>query len=126
MYTFRIILVRNIPREPAKPQGAPALAPLTSSRPSSSLESLARASVEHRWSIAGAPLVHRWSGRGLAGVLTGELLAALVELLRREAQAHHVLAAHSHSPCALTRTSRLALSLTLALALAWNLVCSIW
>ena len=82
--------------------------------------------MEHRWSIAGAPLVHRWSGRGLAGVLAGELLAALVELLRREAQAHHVLAAHLHSPCALTRTSRLALSLTLALARAWNLVCCIW
>ena len=62
--------------------------------------------------------MHRWSGRGLAGVLAGELLAALVELLRREAQAHHVLAAHLHSPCALTRTSRLALSLSLAVRLA--------
>ena len=74
--------------------------------------------MEPRWSLGGAPLVHRWSGRGLAGVLTGELLAALVELLRREAQAHHVLAAHLHSPCALSRTSRLALSLTLTLARA--------
>ena len=80
--------------------------------------SAAGASLEHRWSIARASVEHRWSGRGLAGVLTGELLAALVELLWREAQARHVLAAHLHSPCALSRTSRLALSLTLTLARA--------
>ena len=88
--------------------------------------SLGGASLERRWGTGGASVENRWSGRGLAGVLAGELLAALVELLRREAQARLVIAAHLHSPCALTRTSRLALSLTLALALAWNLVCSIW